>query len=85
MQTGIDRRQIILITAGVLVTALVVWCVYLFIFGNSQVSVGTISKTKPIRSELGEFRPLFRRFTSDLSAVRRRFFWKNVPKRSCTF
>ncbi|AVV79084.1 hypothetical protein [Leptospira santarosai] len=46
MQTGIDRRQVILITAGVLVTALVVWCVYLFIFGNSQVSVGIISKTK---------------------------------------
>lgn len=46
MQTGIDRRQIILITAGVLLTVLIVWCVYLFIFGDSQTIVGPSSKTK---------------------------------------
>ncbi|EQA62000.1 hypothetical protein [Leptospira alexanderi] len=46
MQTGIDRRQVILITAGVFLTVLIVWCVYLFIFGDSQVPVGTGSKTK---------------------------------------
>ncbi|EMY15901.1 hypothetical protein LEP1GSC043_2198 [Leptospira weilii str. Ecochallenge] len=46
MQTGIDRRQVILITTGIFLTVLIVWCVYLFIFGDSQVSVGTGSKTK---------------------------------------
>lgn len=46
MQTGIDRRQIILIAAGVLLTVLIVWCVYLFIFGDSQTIVGPSSKTK---------------------------------------
>ncbi|EMK05361.1 MULTISPECIES: hypothetical protein [Leptospira] len=46
MQTGIGRRQIILITFGVFLTILLVFGIYLFIFRSSNVSIVKNSETK---------------------------------------
>ncbi|UOG42359.1 hypothetical protein [Leptospira noguchii] len=46
MQTGIDRRQIILITFGVFLTTLIVFGIYLFIFKNSNVLIVKSLETK---------------------------------------
>ncbi|WP_061233219.1 hypothetical protein [Leptospira noguchii] len=46
MQTGIDRRQIILITFGVFLTTLIVFGIYLFIFKNSNVLIVKNLETK---------------------------------------
>lgn len=46
MQTGIGRRQIILITFGVFLTILLVFGIYLFIFRSPNVSIVKNSETK---------------------------------------
>ncbi|EMI63652.1 hypothetical protein [Leptospira noguchii] len=46
MQTGIDRRQIILITFGVFLTTLIVFGIYLFVFKNSNVLIVKNLETK---------------------------------------
>ncbi|EKR73381.1 hypothetical protein LEP1GSC041_0345 [Leptospira noguchii str. 2006001870] len=46
MQTGIDRRQIILITFGVFLTTLIVFGIYLFIFKNYNVLIVKSLETK---------------------------------------
>ncbi|EMK25552.1 hypothetical protein [Leptospira kirschneri] len=46
MQTGIGRRQIILITFGVFLTILFVFGIYLFIFRSPNVSIVKNSETK---------------------------------------
>ncbi|MBW0433877.1 hypothetical protein HGB47_09635 [Leptospira yasudae] len=46
MQTGINRRQIILISAGVLLTILLAFGIYLFIFRSSGIQVGKSSESK---------------------------------------
>ncbi|MCG6167357.1 hypothetical protein LFX25_05955 [Leptospira sp. FAT2] len=46
MQTGIDRRQIILISAGILLTILLAFGIYLFIFRSSGIQVGKSSEFK---------------------------------------
>ncbi|MCL8311622.1 hypothetical protein M9Y90_13250 [Leptospira interrogans] len=46
MQTGIGRRQIILITFGVFLTTLLVFGIYLFIFRSPNVLIIKNSKTK---------------------------------------
>ncbi|EMO52654.1 hypothetical protein [Leptospira noguchii] len=46
MQTGIDRRQIILITFGVFLTTLVAFGIYLFIFKNTNVLIVKNLETK---------------------------------------
>ncbi|TGL95155.1 hypothetical protein EHQ76_17035 [Leptospira barantonii] len=40
MQTGINRRQIILVVAGVLLTILLVFGIYLYIFKKSDIPLG---------------------------------------------
>ncbi|AAN48287.1 hypothetical protein ACO2J1_13880 [Leptospira interrogans] len=46
MQTGIGRRQIILITFGAFLTTLLVFGIYLFIFRSPNVLIIKNSKTK---------------------------------------
>ncbi|WP_017850582.1 hypothetical protein ACO1KB_05645 [Leptospira interrogans serovar Szwajizak] len=46
MQTGIGRRQIILITFGAFLTTLLVFGIYLFIFRSPNVLIVKNSKTK---------------------------------------
>ncbi|APH42380.1 Uncharacterized protein A9P81_2790 [Leptospira interrogans serovar Copenhageni/Icterohaemorrhagiae] len=46
MQTGIGRRQIILITFGAFLTTLLVFGIYLVIFRSPNVLIIKISKTK---------------------------------------
>ncbi|TGM97162.1 hypothetical protein [Leptospira yasudae] len=46
MQTGINRRQIILISAGVLLTIFLAFGIYLFIFRSSGIQVGKSSESK---------------------------------------
>ncbi|EMJ90553.1 hypothetical protein [Leptospira alstonii] len=46
MQTGINRRQIILITTGVLLAILLAFGIYLFIFKNPNIPVGKSSESK---------------------------------------
>ncbi|TGK21655.1 hypothetical protein [Leptospira kmetyi] len=40
MQTGINRRQIILVVAGVLLTILLAFGIYLYIFRKSDIPIG---------------------------------------------
>ncbi|EMY77216.1 hypothetical protein LEP1GSC060_2065 [Leptospira weilii serovar Ranarum str. ICFT] len=46
MQTGINRRQIILITTGVLLAILSAFGIYLFIFKNPNIPVGKSAESK---------------------------------------
>ncbi|XDD49259.1 hypothetical protein AB3N59_12660 [Leptospira sp. WS92.C1] len=73
MQTGINRRQIILIGLGVFLTILIVFGIYLYLVNRSESSEGKLENSKA--DLLGTWRvspiePLIQiRFVSDREAV----------------
>ncbi|PJZ57910.1 hypothetical protein [Leptospira barantonii] len=46
MQTGINRRQIVLVVAGVLLTILLVFGIYLYIFKKTDIPLGKDSQSR---------------------------------------